>query len=307
MLQLTQKDYQRHIEKKREELIKAWDKEKRVKALKTAIKCAKLMGETEKVAKFYPSKFVLITEILDTFGNLVFDRIKRRSTIYEDDIPIPLKENFRAEDVADHAQETCKNWFFKIASIRELLPRIYVEMAIVQSYRFIENDTFPSIFHRLSKMIRGIADPLVSQYARCYLARKTRDVIRHQKEHIIRGFKDYMFLERNFDSEKMKNHITERGLSKKEYLDLFCPALDYTLECIGHKADHRVLEHILQLYGECKNGYVLNSILAAFEPRYIASHAMDFITLIKRTSDDTLDKLSLFRTLGLHLVLRCYN
>lgn len=38
MLQLTQKEYQRHIERKREALISAWNGEKRVRALKIAIK-----------------------------------------------------------------------------------------------------------------------------------------------------------------------------------------------------------------------------------------------------------------------------
>lgn len=38
MLQLTQKEYQRHIERKRESLIAAWNGEKRVRALKIAIK-----------------------------------------------------------------------------------------------------------------------------------------------------------------------------------------------------------------------------------------------------------------------------
>jgi len=104
------------------------------------------------VIKFYPSKFVLVTEILDTFGKLVFERIKRRSVTYDSPTsppkPLPgallfplsflllsnyysrvlikslIAENFTSDMVAEHARETCRNWFFKIASIRELLPRM---------------------------------------------------------------------------------------------------------------------------------------------------------------------------------------
>jgi hypothetical protein len=42
-LQLSQKDYIKHIEKKRESLIEAWDTDKRVKALKIAIKVCSLL------------------------------------------------------------------------------------------------------------------------------------------------------------------------------------------------------------------------------------------------------------------------
>lgn len=57
---------------------KAWDSEQRVKAFKIGIQCSKLLSDVN-VMQFYPSKFVLITDILDTFGVLVFDRLKGKS------------------------------------------------------------------------------------------------------------------------------------------------------------------------------------------------------------------------------------
>ena len=75
------------------------------------------------VPQVYPSMFVLVVKVLDTFGRLVYERIKRRSQFDEKTgRPIQtLPEPFRALDIPPEAKEMCKNWFFKVAAIREVL------------------------------------------------------------------------------------------------------------------------------------------------------------------------------------------
>ncbi len=135
--------------------------------------------------------------------------------------PWPPADNFRADDVADHAKETCKNWFFKIASIRELLPRIYVEMAIMKSYAFIYNDHYPKIIRAMVKLVRGIGDPLVAMYARAFLCRRAHELVPMLKEIPILALDDYVYLQKTFFEKKLIAVRENRGLTLPQYLNLF--------------------------------------------------------------------------------------
>jgi hypothetical protein len=132
MQNLTQQEYVGKIQQLNAELISAWKTDQRVKSLKITIQCSKLLADASSVMQFYPSKFVLVTDILDIFGKLVFDRLKSKA---ENERSLP--ENFTPDMVNESAKDTCFNWFYKVASIRELLPRLYVEMSLIKCYRFI--------------------------------------------------------------------------------------------------------------------------------------------------------------------------
>lgn len=74
MIDLTQQEYIQRIEQLNQELVQSWNGDQRVKALKIVIQCSKMLPDTS-VLSFYPSQFVLITDILDMFGKLVYERL----------------------------------------------------------------------------------------------------------------------------------------------------------------------------------------------------------------------------------------
>lgn len=82
MVDLTQQEYQIRIEQLNQELIQAWNSDQRVNALKIVIQCSKLLADTS-VLQFYPTQFVLITDILDNFGKLVYERLRTKADYFE--------------------------------------------------------------------------------------------------------------------------------------------------------------------------------------------------------------------------------
>ncbi|KAK2564040.1 VPS35 endosomal protein-sorting factor-like [Acropora cervicornis] len=213
-----------------EALINAWETDQRVKALKIAIQCAKLLADVS-VIQFYPSKFVLITDILDTFGKLVYERIFRKSSTFSPGSNLPT-----------------------------MLPE------------------FSQALVRLTKIIRGMGDPLVAVYARTYICR--------------------------LQSDTVQNTLAEQQLEMPQYLQLYPPALDWILQCIAQKSPESTISDILdRCKEECNSALLLNSIVTAFKPEYIAERALQFTELIRNCEEAGFPKANhhLYKSLGQNL------
>lgn len=206
------------------------------------------------------------------------------------------------DQLNEQAKETCRNWFYKIASIRELLPRIYSEMAIISCYDFLKGDPhtdFEEVINRISSMISGVGNPLVAMYTRTYLARKAQEVLPRFKKHLLKGFDDFLFSQKQLDPKK----IEQTGVSFPDYMKLYSPSLEWQLQCIAHGAPNATLESILDKYTENKNAVVLNHIISSFHPDFIASHAHIITKHIRESDPNSYPKFQLYRTLGVNLVL----
>ncbi|XP_073071599.1 VPS35 endosomal protein-sorting factor-like isoform X7 [Manis javanica] len=299
LLNLTQQDYVNRIEELNQSLKDAWASDQKVKALKIVIQCSKLLSDTS-VIQFYPSKFVLITDILDTFGRLVYERIFSMCV----DNRSVLPDHFSPENVNDTAKETCLNWFFKIASIRELIPRFYVEASILKCNKFLSKTGISECLPRLTCMIRGIGDPLVSVYARAYLCRVGMEVAPHLKESLNKNFFDFLLTFKQIHGDTVQNQLVVQGVELPSYLPLYSPAMDWIFQCISYHAPETLLTEMME---RCKklgnNALLLNSVMSAFRAEFIATRSVDFIAMIKECDESGFPKHLLFHSLGLNLAL----
>ena len=171
----------------------AWAKNQRVVAVKIAEKTADLLEKqvqdldldqdlddalTISSLVFFPAIYVFACEILDTLGDLVWERIRRKCQ-YEDNGTFvrSLERVFTHETVREEAKYTCSNWFLKIAGNKSLVGRIYLEASLARCHHFLigsvgQEDLHDTVFLRLAKMCRGVAHPLTSCFARMYVARR---------------------------------------------------------------------------------------------------------------------------------------
>lgn len=186
---ITAQEFTNQLERLNRELKKFWEKEDKVACLRIAIQCAKLLNDVASPV-FYPQKFILLTDILDNFGALVLGRMKKLTKIHsrgqiviEDEMP---DKDFDWSTIPDKVQEVCMNWFLKATCIREVVPRIYLEMALVSIRKFMPGKKVGETdLLRLSKMVRGISEPLCACYTAAYLARVGQTIDPEEKDYLM--------------------------------------------------------------------------------------------------------------------------
>ncbi|TMW69183.1 hypothetical protein Poli38472_001339 [Pythium oligandrum] len=304
-VEITQSEYVARIKTMEADLVKAWNQNQKVQALRIAIKCVKQLSDTSSAPQLYPCAFVLVSDILDTFGNLVFERIKARASEDENGqpLPTPLGESFTSDEVNIQAKETCRNWFYKIACIRELLPRIYIEIALLKCYRFLCDGEFPQIVARLASMIKGVGEPMVALYTRLYLALASTELVNPgEKAAVLTSLYDYFFAFQQYQLNKLDQYLTSQQLTHEAYLALHSPAIEWLMKCAAHSSTEIVFEALLSHYREFSdNSMVLKHLCESFGPEYYALNPIPMLQLMRLASPSQYSKCHLYSILAIQL------
>ncbi|KAI5060297.1 hypothetical protein GOP47_0024717 [Adiantum capillus-veneris] len=305
---ISQEEYVFRLRELNDNIADAWKNNERVATLRLAVKVAKLLSDTS-TPRFYPTLFILATDILETIGNLVWRRIKGKAELDDDGKLIkPLPENFTADDIRQEAKDTCSNWFYKIGSIHELLPRIYLEITILRCLHFLQKDPPIQEFQRLNMMIRGLGDPLASAYARLYLARKGQSIFPRETGYLIVGLDDYLLLYRRVLSGEFEKTIAKIGIDKKSYVSLVEPIFDLYLQYICAFTNKEELLFIMRTFCEQQSGsnvkefvpvsVLMHYLLRQLPAAVVSTKALDLSRILKKSVDISKPQYLNYRLLG---------
>lgn len=307
---ITGQEYVSRLHELKDEINRAWHAEDRVTALKLTIKVAKLLMDTS-VLQFYPTLFVLATDVLDMLGDMVWKRIQQKAEFSEDGTFLcSLPENFKASDICSDAKETCNNWFCKVGSIRELLPRIYLELAIFPCWRFLIDQPLDSL-QRLVMMARGVVDPLASAYCRLYMAHCARKLPLSDIGHLVTCVNDTKILLMRHLSAKEDGHFADK---KRLLVSLMEPTIEYIMKCIFENTSQsqRQVDSVLLELGLGRNqedlcgsspciSFVLHHLLKELPTEVIRSNFVGILHLIECSQDHYFDQCLNYRLLGFRL------
>ncbi|VDM81852.1 unnamed protein product, partial [Strongylus vulgaris] len=153
MSDISENELVTHINDLREKFLAAWEDNQRVESVRIMTELARMLSAPTSPS-FFPVQWVLITDILDLFGNLVYERLlakaneERQLAGYSE-----LSSNFVSNDILPDTVEIAQNWFCKIADIKEAVPRFYVETTLIGCLRFLDSVTMRVHLLRMATMV----------------------------------------------------------------------------------------------------------------------------------------------------------
>ena len=251
------------MEIKKKEMLQQWDKEEKVSTLKTIIQYAKILNDVS-TPKFYCHKFLLISEFIDNFSKLVYERICKLAFSSKQKVDF---SKITPQVGNQTAKEVCMNWIMKTCCIRELLPRIYIDISFLGMFKFIMTDAELEIkILNIAYMIRGISHPLIAFYVSMYLTKIVLTLYPRMKKFLFILLKNLSKFEINEAYMKKLKYEDMTVEELKKFLD---PCVEWIVYCICKNMGPKDFKTLIKLYDESKNYSIFKGIIIHALPKFI--------------------------------------
>jgi hypothetical protein len=247
----------------KKEMLQKWDKEDKVGTLRIIIQATKILNDVS-TPKFYCHKFILISDFLDKFSNLVYERILKLSFGNKNHIDF---SNINPSIGSQTAKDVCSNWIMKCCCIRELLPRIYIDISFLGIFKFIMNDQeLEQKILTISRMIRGISHPLIAFYVSMYLTKITLMLYPKMKTFLFILLQNLSKFE---ITESLMKKLKYDNMTIDELKKVLDPCVEWIVYCICKNMNSKDFKVLTQTYDESKNYSILKGMIIHSPSKFI--------------------------------------
>jgi len=256
-------EYVAKMEILKREMLQKWEVEDKVGTLKIIIHCTKMLNDVF-TPKFYTHKFLITADILDTFSKLIYERIYKLA--FKNEKSVEFNE-INPAIINNTAKDICLNWILKCCCIRELLPRIYIDIIFLKMFKFIytEKEIEQKIL-TIAKMIRGVSHPLISFYVSMYLARVALTLYPKSKQFLFILLDNITKFSLNEETILKLNYDNITVDELKKVLE---PCVEWIVYGLVKNITANQFNNLVKIYDETKNFFILKNLIIHTPIKYI--------------------------------------
>ncbi|CAD5217378.1 unnamed protein product [Bursaphelenchus xylophilus] len=275
---LTEEDFNRKIRDLRRILRRLWAEEERIECIKLCREVANILTQSN-LGYFYPKAFVLVTDFMDIFGHLVYERLLEKAKAERRQASLPtLPTHFQTIDVLEKTRIVARNWFGKLSEIREILPHLYIGGALMPIMKFMDDTSIAENLLRLCQLAATISHPLIASYARCFICRVAMRCEPSNRAPHWKCLNDWM------------------QTFKEQPVILLWPPLEYVIQCVAYNAV--TYDDILPLWEYAKlpekRPFVFKALLNALPTNYLTEFSLETCKILMEAEEPKIDEITAF-------------
>ncbi|CAD5213001.1 unnamed protein product [Bursaphelenchus okinawaensis] len=256
---LTEEDFIRKFRDLRVTLLRLWAQEERVQCISLCREVAQIMTQSS-LGNFYPKAFVLVTDFMDIFGHLVYQRLLEKAKQERRQAGLSaLPTHFSTIDVLEKTRIVARNWFGKLGEITDVIPHLYIGCALMPIMKFMDENSISENLDRLCQLAAILPHPLVASYARCFVCRVAMRIEPSNRAPHWKCLNDWM------------------QTFKQQPVSLLWPPLEYIIQCVAYSAV--TYDDILPLWEYAKlpekRQFVFKCLLHALPSHYLAEFCVE--------------------------------
>lgn len=242
-----------------------------------------------KSPQFYPAQFMMVLELVEAFGNMVYNRIATHSH---------AKSDFLTEK--DGTRELLSlNWSMILCRTAKLLPRLLLQIAFLRCLKFHPFKTVEQSIEQIIEAIPGLGTASSGIYVRAYMV---YTIFKYFPETscdvILPLFTSYVQSLLHLKESGFRRQFSIIDYTFPRYIETHRPALGFLLSVMVSVGDTNYLKNALDEFNDLgqPSSFVLSCLLDELPSRFVAKIYPVLLILIDK-SDDVVPHFNLIHKL----------